>query len=126
LSSDTNLDIVTTAVAEFGFKVHVGPVLVAGNGYTGQNSGNVYGNILQLQLPNMPDVHGLGGWGQLGVELGPQFSVWGFFGIDTVNKMKAQLAGLTRIQNMQLSGMLAYVEGTLILGLEYLYSRRTI
>jgi hypothetical protein len=114
-------DGMTTAVGEFGFKVHVGPVLVAANGYLGQNSGNVYGNILQLQLPSMPDVHGLGGWGQLGIALGPSFSVWGFFGIDTVDRAQAEKAQLTRVHNMQLSGMLAYIDGPVVLGLEYLY-----
>jgi hypothetical protein len=114
-------DSMTTAVGEFGFKVHVGPVVVAANGYAGQNSGNVYGNILQLQLPNMPDVSGFGGWGQLGVELASNLSVWAFGGMDKVDQAQAQAAGLTRVQNVQLSGMLSYVEGPLVLALEYLY-----
>jgi len=114
-------DTMTTAVGEFGFKLHVGPVLVAANGYAGQNSGNVYGNILQLQLPNMPDVSGLGGWGQLGVELTSHLSLWAFGGIDKVDQEQARLAGLTRVQNVQISGMFSYVEGPLIIALEYLY-----
>jgi hypothetical protein len=114
-------DGMTTAVGEFGFKLHVGPLLVAANGYAGQNSGNVYGNILQFQLPNMPDVSGFGGWGQIGIELGSNLSLWAFGGMDKVDQAQAQLAGLTRVQNVQLSGMFSYVEGPLILALEYLY-----
>jgi hypothetical protein len=114
-------DGMTTGAAEFGFKVHLGPVLVAGNGYFGQNTGNVYGNILQLQLPNQPDVSGMGGWGQLGVELGAGFSLWAFGGIDMVDDAQAQAARFSRKQNLQVSGMLAYVEGPIVLGLEYLY-----
>jgi hypothetical protein len=114
-------DGMTTGVGEFGFKLHVGPLLIAANGYVGQNSGNVYGNILQLQLPNLPDVMGYGGWGQIGVELGAGFSLWAFGGMDKVDEAKAQLARFTRTQNLQVSGMLAYVEGPIVIGLEYLY-----
>lgn len=117
----TPRDTMTTFAAEGGFKLHLGPVVIAANGYTGQNTGNVYGNILQLQLPNMPDVTGFGGWGQIGVELGTNFSLWAFGGLDKVDRQQAQTAGFTRIQNLQLSGMLAYVEGPLVIGVEYLY-----
>jgi hypothetical protein len=114
-------DGMTTAVGEFGFKLRLGPVLVAANGYAGQNSGNVYGNILQLQLPNMPDVSGFGGWGQLGLSFTSNLSLWGFFGVDKPDRAQAERAVLARVRNMQIAGMFAYVEGPLIIALEYLY-----
>ncbi|HKU42548.1 MAG TPA: hypothetical protein VJR89_30530, partial [Polyangiales bacterium] len=59
-------DTMTTLVLEGGFKLKLGPVLIAGNAWTGTNGGNVYANLLQMQLPDKPDVSGFGVWGQLG------------------------------------------------------------
>lgn len=114
-------DGMTTGVGEFGFKLHVGPVLLAANGYAGQNSGNVYGNILQMQLPSLPDVSGFGGWGQIGFDFGSGLSLWAFGGMDKVDRAQAESARFSRAQNVQLAGMFAYVEGPIILALEYLY-----
>ncbi|HKU40512.1 MAG TPA: hypothetical protein VJR89_20270 [Polyangiales bacterium] len=115
------LDVLDTLVAEVGFKLKLGPVLVAGNGWIGKNSGNVYGNLLQMQQVNYGDVSGMGGWGQLGFSISRLFSVWAFGGIDKPNFDDLVAARLTRVQNIQLSGMFAYTEGPLVIGLEYLY-----
>lgn len=114
-------DSMDTIVVEAGFKVRLGPILVAGNGWTGKNSGNVFGNLLQLQLPNQRDVNGFGAWGQLGFSFTPEISLWAFGGMDKPDRGEAQAAGFTRVQNLQLAGMLAYVEGPIVIGLEYLY-----
>ncbi len=114
-------DSMDTLVVEGGFKLKLGPVLVAGNGWAGKNSGNVYGNLLQMQAASAPDVSGFGGWGQIGFSFTRELSLWAFGGIDKPDREQAQAAGLSRVQNLQVAGMLAYVEGPLVLGLEYLY-----
>jgi hypothetical protein len=113
-------DSMQSLIGQVGFKVQFGPVLVAGNGWYGKNAGGVYGHIIQMQLPNMPDVNGFGGWGQIGFGITKQLSVWGFGGIDKPNQAQAIAAGFTRVQNVQLSGMLAYSDGPVIVALEYL------
>ena len=114
-------DSMDTLVFEGGFQLRLGPILGAANGWAGKNSGNVYGNLLQMQLPSAPDVSGMGGWGQLGFSFTPEISLWMFGGVDKPNRDEAQRAGFTRVQNLQLAGMLAYVEGPIVIGLEYLY-----
>jgi hypothetical protein len=114
-------DAMDTLAAELGFKLKLGPVLLAGNGWIGKNTGNIYGNLLQMQPVSMGDVGGMGGWGQLGFSFSKLFSIWAFGGFDRPNRADATLAKLTRVQNLQVSGMLAYTEGPLIIALEYLY-----
>ncbi|HET6332454.1 MAG TPA: hypothetical protein VFG30_04545 [Polyangiales bacterium] len=65
----------TTYAVEVGGKLKLGPVLVAANGWYGQNAGGVYGHMFQMQLPDKPDVTGFGVWGQVALSLSRQFSV---------------------------------------------------
>jgi len=113
-------DSMTTYAIEAGGKYKLGPVQLAVNGWYGQNTGNVYGNNSQIQRPDKPDVQGFGVWSQLGVSFGHGFSAWGFAGIDRPNRDQALLAEFTRLQNLQLAVMLAYVNGPLIATLEWL------
>jgi len=128
-------DSMTTYVAQFGGKIQLGPVLVAANGWYGQNAGNVFGHIFQMQDLNRPDVSGFGAWGQLGIGLGKNLSVWGFAGIDKPDEAQAiaaagpnyqgyngfNVAGITRLQNVQLAGQLAYTDGPIQIAAELLY-----
>jgi hypothetical protein len=119
-------DSMATYVVQGGFKVQLGPVLVAANGWYGRNTGNVFGNIFQMQDLNRPDIDGFGGWGQLGLGVTKHFSLWVFGGIDHPDEamVKAALptvAGITRLQNIQAAGQLAYTEGPIQIGLEVLY-----
>jgi hypothetical protein len=113
-------DAMSTYAVEAGFKVNFAPVLIAGNFWLGKNTGNIYGNLIQMQLPGAADVSGLGGWAQIGFSFTPELSLWAFGGIDKPNEDEAQAVGFTRLQNVQLAGMLAYVQGPIVLGLEYL------
>jgi hypothetical protein len=75
---------------------------------------------------NRPDIDGFGGWGQLGLGVTKHFSLWVFGGIDHPDEamVKAALptvAGITRLQNIQAAGQLAYTEGPIQIGLEVLY-----
>ncbi len=112
-------DAMDTWVVEAGGKLKLGPVLIAANGWYGQNAGNVYGNLFQMAAPDKQDVKGFGVWSQLGVSFTKQLSLWFFFGIDQPDREDALAAAFTRIRNIQLSGMFAYVEGPLIVSLEW-------
>jgi hypothetical protein len=112
-------DSMTTYAIEVGAKLKFGPLLVAANGWYGQNTGGVYGHMFQMQLPDKPDVTGFGAWAQVGFSLSHEFSLWAFGGIDRPNRAEAIAAGFTRLQNIQLCGMLAYTEGPIVITLEW-------
>jgi hypothetical protein len=118
-------DSLTTYAIEAGGKLKLGPVLIAANGWYGQNAGGIYGHMFQMQLPDRPDVTGFGVWGQLGVSLSSKFSLWAFGGIDRPNRAEAIAAGFIRLQNIQLAGMLAYVDGPLVMTLEWFHAATT-
>jgi hypothetical protein len=123
-ANGANRDTLTTLIGDLGFKVSLGPVIVAGNAWYGKNGGGVYGNMLQLQapnVPNVPDVSGFGAWGQVGVSLTKEISVWAFGGIDQPNESQAISAGFTRLQNVQAAAQIAYKEGPFAIGLEWLH-----
>jgi hypothetical protein len=95
-------DILQTLIGELGVKVKVVPVIVAGNGWYGKNSGGVFGNLLQIQLPVVGaagrDVIGFGAWGQLGFSITKELGLWGFYGIDQPNADEAKAAGFRGLQ----------------------------
>lgn len=118
-------DSMTTYIIEGGGKIKLGPVQIAANGWYGQNAGGVFGHIFQMQGPDKPDVTGFGVWGQAGLSLSQNFSLWFFTGIDQPNKVQAMAAKFNSLQNMQLCGMIAYVDGPLMMSLEYFYIATT-
>lgn len=113
-------DTMTTFVVEAGFKVLLGPVLVAANGWYGQNAGSVFGHIIQSQAPGLPDVTGFGAWGQAGLSFTKNLSLWFFAGIDKPDEAQARAAGFFFLQNAQLAGMLSYVDGPIVIAIEYM------
>jgi hypothetical protein len=117
----TGRDTMTTLIGDLGFKVALGPAIVAGNAWYGKNAGGVYGNMLQMQLPSAPDVTGFGAWGQVGASITKELSVWAFGGIDQPTESEAIAAGFTRLQNVQVAGQVAYKEGPVAVGLELLH-----
>jgi hypothetical protein len=118
-ASTTLRDSMTTYAIEVGGKLKLGPVLLAANGWYGQNTGGVYGLMFQMQTPDKPDVRGFGVWGQVALSLSREFSIWAFAGIDKPNRAEALAAGFVRLQNIQLSGMFAYTNGPLVITLEW-------
>jgi hypothetical protein len=113
-------DTLTTYAIEAGGKLKLGPLLVAANGWYGQNTGGVFGNVFQIQMPDKPDVRGFGVWGQIGVSIAQGFSVWAFAGTDRPQRDQALAAAFTRLSNAQIAGMLAYVNGPLTVTIEWL------
>ena len=118
-------DTMTTAIVEAGGKVKLGPLLIATNGWVGQNAGQVFGHIFQMQTPDKPDVFGMGIWGQAGLSLTKKWSLWAFAGIDQPNRADALAAGFTALRNVQMAGQLAYVDGPLMATLEWYYFATT-
>jgi len=116
-------DTMTTYVVSGGAKLQLGPVLVAANGWYGQNAGNVFGHIFQMQDLFRPDISGFGAWAQVGFGITKNLSLWGFFGIDKPDEAKAKLAFPTnaRLQNIQIAGQLAYTEGPIQIAAEFIY-----
>ena len=112
-------DVMTTYAIEAGGKLRIGPVQLAANGWYGQNTGSLFGNLFQMQAPDKGDVTGFGVWGQLGLSLTKNFSLWGFAGIDRPNRNEAIAANFRSLQNIQLNGMIAYVDGPAVITLEW-------
>lgn len=77
---------ITTSAYLGGVKVTVpvNPVTLTlqGTGFTGENTGNLLGNMLNFNVgpANDPDVATMGYWAQLGVGLTKEFSVWALYG----------------------------------------------
>lgn len=113
-------DSLTTMVVEGGFKLTLGPVLVAANAWYGKNAGGLFGHMVQMQAPGLGDVSGFGAWGQVGVSFTKNIALWGFFGTDIPDEAEAIAARFFFLKNTQLSGMLSYVDGPVALTLEYL------
>ena len=116
-------EAVTTYAVAGGAKIQLGPVLAAVNGWYGQNAGNVFGHIFQMQDLYRGDVSGFGAWAQLGFGITKNLSAWGFFGIDKPDEAKAMAAFPTnaRLQNMQLAAQIAYTDGPIQIAAEFVY-----
>jgi hypothetical protein len=124
-------DSMSTLLVQAGAKVQLGPVLVAANGYTGKNSGNVLGNILQMQNIDKPDVSAIGAWAQVGIGLTKNLSLWGFAGFDKPNKNQAIAAFVSpgvagRLSNTQFAGQLAWTDGPVTIAVEVVTASTTI
>lgn len=118
-------DTMTTYIVEGGAKIKLGPLLIATNGWVGQNAGQVFGHIFQMQAPDKPDVFGMGIWGQVGLSLSKKWSLWAFAGIDQPDRAQARAADFSALRNVQMDGMLAYVDGPLMATLELYYFATT-
>jgi hypothetical protein len=113
-----DIDIIAGQV---GGRAIIGPVVVQAMAYTGKNLAPFVANLVQFQNDDRGNVHEWGAWGQLGFNFTPQLSVWAFAGTSDPNDTDIRNAGLTRLQNRTYSGMLRYLEGGFMIGLEWLH-----
>lgn len=109
-----------------GLKVTAGPLTLQGQGYVGKNLGNgaMTGGVGNTVSNTQGDFHEWGAWGQLGFNLTPEFSAWGFVGTErstNFNDAIATLGSNVRLSNVTFAGMLRYMEGGYAIGLEYLH-----
>jgi hypothetical protein len=114
-------------IGNVGAKVTMGPLTVQGQAYSGKNVSSEAGaGILATTPVTAGDVHEWGAWGQLGFNLTPEFSVWGFVGTEHPNYQEVVdvfgAAG-ARLQNVNTAAMLRYQEGGYAIALEGLHSR---
>lgn len=134
-------DKLTTFAIQGGFKSnHVPNLTLAVNGWYGQNAGNLLGHNVQIGPvaqsgvgQPLASVSGYGLWGQVGYAFGGgPFSLWGFMGVDNPDWEDAAWAfgagpGGTpaRVRNVNTAAMLAWRDGPVVLGLEWLHSFTT-
>jgi hypothetical protein len=118
----------TTYALQAAAKVSVGPLVLAANGFLGQNTGGLIGSIAQFAPFTGEDVFELGGWAQVGVSLTKEWSLWGTFGTsrpdeEDIARMAEAIpppTPLRRFQNV-FAGMLAYKDGPYAVGLEWVH-----
>jgi len=113
-----DIDIIAGQV---GARAIIGPVVVQGMAYVGKNLAPFVANLVQFQNDDRGNVHEWGAWGQLGFNFTPEWSVWAFAGTSDPNDQDIRNAGLTRVQNRTYSGMLRYLQGGFMIGLEWLH-----
>ena len=113
-------DKLTGSAVEIGAKFQFGPLMIQGNGYTGHSIGQNFGAITQFGK-----IQSTGGWGQVGFDMTPNWSLFGFWGIDDPKDSDVLASGNTRMKNEMYVGMLRWKAGQYALGFEYLYDKLT-
>jgi hypothetical protein len=109
-----------------GVKVTPGPLTLQGQAYVGKNlgDGGMTGGVGNAVSNVQHDFHEWGAWGQVGFNLTPEFSAWGFIGTERANNFADAIATLgpnVRLANTTFAGMLRYMEGGYALALEYVH-----
>lgn len=103
---------------EAGGRVRPGRLTLQGNAYIGQAMGHQFAHIIQFG-----DIGGKGAWAQLGYELRPNWSLWGFVGTDDPDDSDVAEADATRLRSLFLAPMLRWMNGPYSLGLEWVHNR---
>ncbi len=123
---DPNL---TSWVAEAGYSTTRGDLSFAGNAHYGKGMGHHFAQIVQFG-----DLRGWGAWAQLGYNLNPKWSVWGFYGTerpnedDITNNAVVDVNGVAialaarRFSSWLFVPMLRYKSGPYAVGLEWLHN----
>jgi hypothetical protein len=109
-----------------GLKVTPGPLTLQGQAYVGKNLGNgaMTGGVGNVVSNVQGDFHEWGAWGQLGFNLTPEFSAWGFAGTErsaNFNDAITNLGPNVRLANVTFAGMLRYMDGGYAFGLEFIH-----
>lgn len=122
-------DKLTGSAYELGTKIQQGPVMFQGSFYSGHSIAQNFGALAQFQngvaagLPGRDRIFSEGGWAQVGYDFTPNWSLFGFWGMDDPkdNDIKA-LAAAARDKNTMYAGMVRWRTGPYALGFEYLQS----
>jgi len=116
-------------VLEVGFTTTRGDLSIAANGHYGKAMGHQFAQVVQFG-----DIRGWGAWGQLGYNLSPHWSVWGFYGAELPNETDMTNNPVTeadgtaialanrRFSSWLTAPMLRYKVGPYALGFEWLHS----
>ena len=122
-----------------GLKLTPGPLTIQGQGYVGKNLSELTGGLNQLVPNNRGDAHEYGAWGQIGLNMTPEFSAWAFVGTERFTNYNdaldvfggantaanAAARAAVRLANVTFAGMLRYMDGGYALGLEYVHMHTT-
>jgi len=110
---------------EIGGKIKSNGFLLQGNGYYGENIGQQLGAMVQVQSGNT-DLSSFGGWVQLGYDITKNWSVFGFYGYENIDKEQALLAFENpRTKHKLMSFSVKYSVAPIGMALEYLNSKLT-
>ena len=126
-TSTGNTDM-QTVLGTIGTKLTLGPVALAGSAWYGKNAGPLLGNIVQfppIAATYTGNIFGYGAWGQVGMNVTKNLSAWFTYGIDHPQYANIFEAGLNRMRNQNLVGMVRWQEGGFAMGAEWQYSRTT-
>ena len=135
-------DKLTTYAIQAGVKSNqIQNVTLAVNGWFGANTGNLLGNVIQIGPvapsalnQDLPSVTSYGAWGQAGFAFGGPWSLWGMLGFehpsDWANAVwayqtAAGAGNAARVRNVNGAAMLAWRDGPVLFGLEWLHSFTT-
>jgi hypothetical protein len=122
----------TSWAFEGGFSTTRGDLSIQGNAHVGRGMGHQFAQIVQFG-----DIGGWGAWAQVGYNLNPKWSVWGFYGTERPNesdigdatKTVTESNGTTvlalaarRFSSWLFVPMIRYKSGPYALGLEWLHN----
>lgn len=124
VNAPTSIDLIGTAF-EFGASLKSGGFLIHGNVYSGTNIGQQFGEITQIQHVNK-DLSSVGLWVQVGYNFTKNWGVYGFYGLENVDKAQAKaIFPNPRLSQNLLDFMLRYKTGPFAYGVELLQSKLT-
>jgi len=116
----------TTALGSAGLKLDLGMLVLQGAAWYGKNAAPLLGNVVQFPPATyLGDVFGYGAWGQLGLNLSKEFSVWYMYGLDHPLYQNIFDARMNILRNQNSVAMVRYQTGGFAIGAEWLYSRTT-
>lgn len=117
-------EAITSLVVQGGTKLQFGPLLVAANGWWGQNAGGLLGHIIQFAgtgIVPTDDISGFGAWGQVGFSLTKETAIWVFAGTDRPDEEQAAALSLARRHQNVFAAMVSYRDGPYAVGLEWVH-----
>jgi hypothetical protein len=108
---------------EAGGSIVQNKLSLRGNVFTGKAIGQQFAFITQSQ--RVGNIRGVGGWGQIGVDVTPRWGAYVFYGIDDPDEARyatenVGAPALRRQKNQSTAGLLRFRVGRYTLGLEYL------
>lgn len=117
-------DDLTSWAVQVGASKTSGNVTVQANAHVGVGMGHHF-----AQLTQFGDIQGWGAWGQVGYNLSPRWSLWGYVGVETPDeddvRAAVPLAAGPRLKSLLVVPMLRYRSGPYQVGIEWLFNTTT-
>lgn len=130
-ADEVNWTTYTTALGTLGAKLDLGMLVFTTSGWYGKNAAPLLGNVVQFNTAvtgnaAATDIFGYGAWGQLGLVLTKEFSIWYGYGVDHPLYDSVFAANLAIMRNQNMMTMIRYQTGGFAIGAEWLYTRTTM